>query len=343
MRIKPSILVTAIIGSFTISSAFAADPQVATVATGDGVFNIRLGAAYVNMDVANGFGTVVDESDFTFITQPDNGAGISAVGGELSGDYWGPGLGLGGIYLGASILKVSDDNNSVLALPTTGPFPFLDTLPIDGSPSHGAITAGPGAQANVSVDADFHRLAASAGYALPTQTAGTNVALGLYGAYSQLNFDAATKPVGGGGFANLSEDVNVASVGPMVAFQKTVPLTETVEGFIEGQVALLYARGNFDATQSASNISGISLSSHEGDIAGMAEGRAGVSVLAFGGGKLSLFGGLGVRNDVYKIVNPRSEPGLVASNAASYHPGPATIQQTIQYSVSVGAKFAIQF
>lgn len=319
--------------------AFAADQQVATVNTNDSIFNVRLGAAYVDMDVANGLGTVIDQADFTFIAQPDNGADISAVGGELSGDYWRQDPGFGGIYLGASILGVSDDNDFVLTLPG----PFLDTLPIDGTISPGSIVTGIGAKATASTDVDFYRIAASAGYAVPSITEGASLAVGLYGGYSRLSFDAETRSVAGTGFATLSEDVKTVSVGPMVAFHKTLPLTATVEGFVEGQAALLYSRGNFDASQLASNIAQISLSSHKNDIAGMVDARAGVSVLAFGGGKLSLFGGLGVRNDVYKIVNPRSAPGLDNNEPSSYNPGRAHIEQTVQFSVSVGTKFAIQF
>lgn len=342
MRVTSTKLVSTILGALVCSSAFAADQQAAIVETTNSVFSVRLGAAYIDMDVANGLGMAIDQADFTFIAQPDNGADISAIGGELSGDYWGPGFGLGDIFLGASILGVSDNNSSVVTLSAVGQ--FLDVLPIDGSRSRGAILFGSGAQANISTSADFYRIAASAGYALPWVSEGTKLAVGFYSGYSRLNFNAETSALGMGSSPyRLSEDVKTFSVGPMVALQKTVALTDAVEGFLEGQAALLYARGKFDASQLAWNIPPILLSDHENDIAGMVEARAGVSVVSFGGGKLSVFGGLGVRNDAYEIVNPRSAPGLDADNPASYNPGPAHIEQTVQFSASIGARFAMQF
>jgi hypothetical protein len=342
MRIASTTLLLTVLGALAFSPAFSAEQQTASVKTDDTVLNIRFGAAHIDMDVANGLGTVIDTSGFEFIAQPDNGVEMSAAGLELSGDFWSQGSSLGGIYVGASLLDVSVDNNSVLKLPSSGA-PYLDSLPIDGSLSTGAIIPTAGAEANISTSSDFYRIAGSAGYALPSMMEGTNLAVGLYGGYSRLNFDATTRAVVSGNFATLSEDVRTVSVGPMVALQKTFELTNAVEGFVEGQAALLYARGNLDASQVVSNIARISLSSRDNDIAGMVEARTGVSFRGTGGSKFSLFGGLGVRNDVYKIVNPRSAPGLDANDPSSYKPGPATIRQTVQFSASIGASFAIQF
>lgn len=333
---------TLILTALTAAASFAAEPQTATITAGDAQLNLRFGAAYVDMSVANGLGTAINEGDFTFITQAEHGSAISATGFLLGADYWGQGLGDGGFYLGAGLLNVNDNNGFTTTLPASG---FLDLLPIDGRTSPGLLISG-GATAEFATTTSFHRFEAAAGYALPDMADGTNLALGLYGAQSHLTLDATITTTPAGTtllLSTLSEQVTTLSIGPMVAFQHTTALSDTLDGFVEAQAALLYASGLLEAHQSAIRLpTDIALSSQTGNLAGMLDIRAGVTT-SFGDGKLTLFGGLGLRNDVYSVTNPRSSDGLVASNGTSYHPGPATLQQTMQVSASVGARFVLKF
>ena len=347
MRTRTFLAVAGFLGiaasPLAVGSALAAEPQTETIETADGLMNIWLGAAYVDMNVTNGFGAAIDQGSFLFITQPDSGLDISSAGAEVGGDYWGSGLGLGDVYLAADFLIARDDDDIRLALPTTGARPFLDTLPLDGTPSPGLIIAGAGSQANISADADFRRTSVAAAHKLAFSPLDADIALGAYGALSRLNFGSSVRGVGGG-FITLDEEVDAVSVGPMIALRKTTALTPSIEGFIEGRAAVLYAHGAFDGVQTASNLpAALNVEDERDDLAGMAEIRAGVSLLALGAGKLSLYGGLGVRNDAYEIVNPRSRTGLVASDSDSYSPGPARIEQTTQFTGSIGARFTLNF
>ena len=88
MRTRTFLAVAGFLGiaasPLAVGSALAAEPQTETIETADGLMNIWLGAAYVDMNVTNGFGAAIDQGSFLFITQPDSGLDISSAGAEVA-------------------------------------------------------------------------------------------------------------------------------------------------------------------------------------------------------------------------------------------------------------------
>lgn len=78
-------------------------------------------------------------------------------------------------------------------------------------------------------------------------------------------------------------------------------------------------------------------------VAGLLEARA---VLSFDAGQDAVFsitGGIGASNDYFSIVNPRSGPGLVSDDPASYAPGPAHLEQAVTWKATLGAALTGRF
>lgn len=324
------------------TGARAADPvppptvtvPVTTTTGADSLFSVYFGGTYLSQPVVNGLGAVIDDGPYDFIAQPDNGFDLSGLGIVGGLEFWGR------LYLGAEFTWAGDSAASVLELPAGPPTPYLDTLPIDGSTSPGAIVSGGGAAIDVTSDANFIRFSKSLGYVLPTT--GPRVAIGLYGSFSRLDFNAQFAEQGGTDYMLLDETVRAYSVGPMVALRQEFQLGPNASAYLQGRAAILYSHGALDAYQEASNIgTPLTVTDTHSNLAGLVEMRVGVDLMTAGNATIGLFAGASVRNDTYRIVNPRSGPGLNASNPASYNPGPAHILPTWQWGANVGITLSV--
>ncbi|MBO0906350.1 autotransporter outer membrane beta-barrel domain-containing protein [Jiella sonneratiae] len=319
-------------------------PTAVTIETTDSIADVRIGAAYLNQDIVNGYGTVIDDAPFNFLGQAEDGRDLSRVGVEGGFDIWSSLSASRSLYLGFNGVYTQGAEIDDGSLPTAGPVPFLDVLPITGAPSPGAIDSGFGTTYNVNASLEYKRFDGSIGYGLPQSYFGADVAFGVFASYGGIDLNT-TINTQNGGFTFLHEDVDIGSVGPMVAARKSFDLSSNVEAFVEGQAAVVYAHGKLDAFQNASNFANpLAVSDSSSDIAGVGQLRVGFNFIPAGGkSKLGIYGGVGVRNDTYEIVNPRSASGLVANNPASYSPEASHLEQTLQYSASIGANLSIPF
>jgi len=332
----------------TALPAFAADYSVAdmiaptmTAKTPAGVINLHLGAAYVKQDVANGLGTALGDGSFQFVDQLEDGADLSGFGVEGGIDYWGPASDQGGFYLGFDALGAWDHRNETTEYEP--PVPWVDPLPIDGTPPPGNVTILTGYDLEAKSEVDFARFAGAGGYVLPQDMGGIDLAVGAYGSYSKLNLrsDVAFASDPDDVFVRMDERVATVSAGPMLAFSKKADVSDGgMDWFVDGRAALLYAHARLDATQDAGFfgpvIEDLKVDDTRNDFAGMVELRSGFTVASREGAQFSLYGGVGVRNDTYRIVNPRGEAGDDFSDTSSYDPEPAHLEQTLQMKASVG-------
>jgi len=344
MRFHSSLLATCSLWAATTAMANAADP-VDPIVTDTGQLSFNLSATYFNMDVANGLGSVVDTAGFAFIRQAEDGSDLSAVGVSGSMEGWKPAdlprIGSGYVFGGIEGAFVSDDDSNSGTLEAGE---FLDTLPINGAVSPGAALSGAGTEFTVSDNVDFWRIGAFGGVGRDIAAADGHVGFGVYGGYSSLQLNSSIQNAAGTNFIRLDEKVGTFSIGPMVTGQRRATLANGMSVFVGGKLAVLYADGDLDATQTASNFATpVSVDDNQSDIAFLGEINAGVDVYTTAKTTVSLVGALEWRNDVYKIVNPRSSSGLVANNPASYSPGPAQLRQTGQFSSSLGVKATIHF
>jgi hypothetical protein len=292
-----------------------------------------LEASYFDFDAANGFASAIDAGSFLFIRQAENGFEFDALG---SGGNMHALVPLNDAFLGVDNFHfvfggnfASDGGSTTIA---TGATEFLDTLPITGAISPGAI-GGAGFTAALKTNVDFYRL-----YAAPTFGWGFGAITANFGPqieFKKYSLDADFTSIG---FMNLDEDVEVWSAGPTLAVMAKAPLFSGVEGFVGGQGSLLWTSGNLDAKQQASNIAQVSVSDSAEDLAFMGRGVAGISV---GTGRFSgsLYGSAEWRNDMYEIVNPRSGPGVDA-NAVTFTP--VHLDQTDMWVLSIGARVSVK-
>lgn len=309
-----------------------------------GAMRFDIGAAYFNFDVANGFGSAINTGGFDFIRQPDSGLDVDALGLQGGAEFWLPANGafFGSDYFLARIEGswVSDDEDNTLVL-NAGE--FLDTLPITGAGSTGAIASGAGTEVDVRADADFYRIAGMVGVANAMAGNGLKVGGGIYVSYSQLDFDSAfvATPTS---FNRLNHSLDTLSGGPMIVVERYAPISSQWTGFLRARGAVLYARGDFDARQNASNLATtLQVSGDESDFAVFGELKGGFRFMPASNVELAIFGGVAGRNDIYEFVNPRSGPGQNAINPATYDPGPVTIRQTFELSASAGIEAKVKF
>ncbi|MEM1288829.1 MAG: hypothetical protein AAGH60_10800 [Pseudomonadota bacterium] len=317
----------------------------------------RIGAALIDAEVVNGLGTVNDTIGFDFISQSDQGEDLSAVGigGGVdayiehgSSQFFGD-----AIIAGFDAVFVEDDTTQRQA---AADLSFVDVLPIDGTTSLGAIFVGDPLQADV--DIEYTQFGGYLGIAFNAETLGlvtgadpagdpmsAYFGFGAYASYSQLDLDSNVFNVDNPlEFAALDEEVDVFSIGPMV----TAALSTTFEGgfraAIKGDAAVLYTNADLDAVQTASNLGlPLSVSDSENDIAFLARLTAMLGYDVSEDATLGIQGSVTARNDYYSIVNPRSGPGLDASDPTSYNPGPVKLDQAFLFEGEIGLFATILF
>lgn len=313
---------------------------------------VEAGPAYFDMDAVNGLGAAIDDVAFVFIRQPDSGFDFSSLGVKGAVGVVQPIKDTDKrIIARVDAAHVKDDDN--LSVTLTGG-EFLDILPIDGTVSPGEIaSAGASGTASGSVDGRFYRVGAlmGVGKAFDNDKRHALVGIGLYGTLGQLKIesrmDAVLRGVIPAGFISLDEKSKIWAVGPVLMGEVALPVSDHVAFTLGGRVGGLYSSGRLSAVQSAKSLGGTPFSYSAGDkdsgFAYMGELKAGFDFKVSDSVTLSLFGSGEGRNDYYKIKNPRSGPGLDANNAASYHPGPARLDQDVQFIASVGAAAKIAF
>lgn len=157
--------------------------------------SLDVAAAYFDRDVVNGFGATIDDTPFVFIRQPDDGHKIKAIGIKGGLGFVTPIKDNNWVLIGhLDGAWVEDDESFRLPLAANE---YLDTLPINGAPSPGAIASGPvgffpGADVDVSADSRFWRIGGFAGVGKECENKNRSsmLGIGLYGAYSELDFES---------------------------------------------------------------------------------------------------------------------------------------------------------
>ncbi len=329
-----------LLGTSATGYAAAAPKLEQTTTLPDGrSFSVWLGGSLLSAPVANGLGTVGDAGSFLFLQQTDTGVALPTLGltGGVAG--WLPteqflvfGQIDGDLAHGTNSYQTTIGQNGT----------YVDVLPLNGQPSPGAILSGlpTGTLINDSTTVDYGRITAAIGAGMPGQGAfkwGAGVIVSLANTHLQ----STVSDVTGLNYVKLDETVSMQSAGPMLTGQWDTAVGEKTSVALGGRVGLLLARGDLTASEMSTRTGTNATSSATATrnaLAGLAEINGTVAYAVSDAVSLSLTGGLGVRNDYFSIVNPRSSSGLTASNPASYNPGAASLQQNaiLSAKVSVG-------
>ncbi|MEM6616903.1 MAG: hypothetical protein AAF619_10260 [Pseudomonadota bacterium] len=335
-----------LLSSASLGADFDLEPIVGEAAVGKAKVMLEVAATYFDQEVKNGFGASINTAGFDFIRQPDSGIDIENWGLTGALEAWAPVNvpTIGEVFLIGRVEAafVEDDLSSTVTLEAGE---FFDTLPIDGAVSPGAITSGAGTTLNLDVDVDYRRFGGFAGVGREIPGADVKIGLGVYAAISQLDLSSEFQDDGvPTNFIRLDETVDTFTIGPMLVGEANVDINQYLGAFVSGRAAVVYAHGDLDADQEASNLAvDISVDDTDSGAAVILGIKTGLTVSPTEQLSLSLFGGLDWRNDVYEIVNPRSGPGLTANDAASYAPEAAHIDQIGQFAASVGVRAELRF
>lgn len=332
------VVVTALLVTAGVSVTSAADlvtiadAEEAMVVPGGGTFNIWIGGGYFNAPVANGLGTVGDNINFEFVAQSDNGAALRDLGLNGGLNVWTP-VGEAALYAGIDfdLLRVTHDEHVDL-----NGLVIVDPLPIDGGTSTLALFVDSDG-VDSTAEIGFGRVTAAAGLGVGSGEIGS-VAIGLLASGAELELNSTiSNPNDVSKFVSLEESVGMLSGGVVVAGQMDARMGDGVGLTLGGRVALLYATGELDASQTISNIiAPIDATDTDEGLAGLLEAKAALNFDVGEGAVFSITGGVGARNDYFSIVNPRSGPGIRPNNPASYDPGPAFIEQAVMWKATLG-------
>ena len=334
------------IGKVACAIALLAVPTMASgeparVAGASGiVIEGGLGIEFVSLPRINGFATVIDQASFLFIRQSDPTPRLEDVGGSAHIKISIPGRAVGlpwRLNLAVEGAIVSDKTGRTI---TTAAGEFLDTLPINGNPSPGAIASG-GTSATLRVRADADYVLTSATAELPGAMRfgpiTTWVEVGV--AYMRLNSTwNADHIVTGVTAHSLNEKALGQYVGPVLAFNSVYPLSPNVQLVGRSRIYGFWYDGDLDARQTLGVATVVSDSDNAFGV--RLDSKYGLELNGGGGTRVGFYVTSNWQQNVAQIVNPRSAPGVDA-NAVNFTP--THLEKGEMYSVGGEVRVIIPF
>jgi hypothetical protein len=306
--------------------------------------SIKAAATYLEMDIANGLSTSIDDlGTGDFIRRPDDGFGFSD---------WGFSAALEAAipaplpFVGADAVVVGLDGEWVSGSGTfrvdLGANESFDVLEIDGTNTSN-ILAGPTETVTGGAEADYGRYSGFLGARWLVLDDG-HITFGLYSSFSQIDlsshFQDTSDPTE---FATLDEEVRTYSIGPQITAEQSIEVTDRLQLFGRVSGALLYARGDLDARQVWGDpASQFRVQDDQSNVAALLSASGGFNFkpILSENVVVSFVGGIEWRNDVYAIANPELSPGQQAGTGQL---APVSLKQTDALSATVGARVTFRF
>ncbi len=319
------------------------------VQSSDAQFQLQYGKIHINSEVANGLGAVHDDGPYLFVAQPDKGASLSDWGNfyefkllvpyevSLFSRSFQP-------YMKARYEKVSAHSDQLVK-----PFGwsnngnFIDFLPIDGStsPSFFGLNT-PDDQYGIRYDIDQRRVSANIGLSTRLNPH-ERLEFSLYYSRHRTKLKSSiyypNDPLYS---SNLDEKITGYSIGPSIGYAVETEIAHSMSLYGTANFSLLYTHAKLDAKQLiVTETYAVRDSDHAWTI--QSDVELGLNYYLTKKAVLSFYGKAGWRGDHYRIVNPRSGPGLYADNSASYHPDPAHLERKGEKTFAFGVKFSYRF
>ena len=319
--------------------------------------SLKFKSIYTDTDVANGLGSVNNVNTFLFVSQSDNGATL---------DEWGEALELNfdnlhhftfadddysvGAAFGAELFESKVRSNKSLPIGPGATNGYVDTLPIDGSISPGAIFSftGSGAAKN-RYTVESRRIYTDVRV---TKEINSNFRISgsLYSSLSKLTlesgvFDPNDDLNDNPDRITLDQRVDSYSLGPFIILQTNYQINEKMHVFLDTKAGILFSHGKVKANQeSVGNVPGIYKTDDKSDdVAGFGSLECGLVFQINDSSAVSVSGGAEYRNDSYEIINPRSSDGIDANDPSSFGNKSSYIEQVDQINLYGGIEYTHRF